>query len=45
VVWLQWFEGGGNGRGAAAKGVGGNGEGRLHKERGLGEGRLGLRGD
>jgi hypothetical protein len=35
VVWLQWFEGGGNGRGGCGQGCGGNGEGRLHKERGV----------
>jgi hypothetical protein len=45
VVWLQWFEGGGNWRGGGGQGCGGNGEGRLHKERGLGEGRLGLKRD
>jgi hypothetical protein len=45
VVWLQWFEGGGNGRGAAAKGVGEMGKSSCTRRGGLGEGRLGLRGD
>jgi hypothetical protein len=45
VVWLQEFEGGGDGRGGAGRQPRASGNGwRLHKGRGLGGGRLGLRG-
>jgi hypothetical protein len=43
VVWLQEFEGGEDGRGGDGQGPGEMGGG-LHKGRGLGGGRLGLRG-
>jgi hypothetical protein len=43
VVWLQGFEGGGDGKGGGGQGLGEMG-GILHKGRGLGGGRLGLRG-
>jgi hypothetical protein len=41
VVWLQEFEGGGDGRGRRPRA---RRNGGLHKGRGLGGGRLGLRG-
>ena len=45
MVWLQEFEGGGGeGSGGGGQGLGEMG-GRLHKGKGLGGGRLGLRGD